>query len=44
MVRRKSTPGDGLHGPVGGDRDGEKVVTEGVKIVSTERVVQNRQR
>ena len=31
MVRRKSTPGDGLHGAVCGDRDGEKVVTEGVK-------------
>ena len=31
VVRRKSTSGDGLHGPVGGHRDGEKVVTEGVK-------------
>ena len=32
LVGGKSTPGDGLHGPVGGDRDGEKVVTEGVKM------------
>ena len=32
LVGRKSTPGDGLHGPVGGHRDGEKVVTEGVKM------------
>ena len=32
LVGGKSTPGDGLHGPVGGDCDGEKVVTEGVKM------------
>ena len=31
LIGGKSTPGDGLHGPVGGDFDGEKVVTEGVK-------------
>ena len=31
-VGGKSTPGDGLYGPPGGDRDGEKVVTEGVKM------------
>ena len=32
VVGGKSTPGDGLLGPVGGDGDGEKVVTEGVKM------------
>ena len=32
VVRRKSTPGDGLHGPVGGDREAEKSATEGVKM------------
>ena len=31
LVGEKSTPGVGLHGPVGGDRDGEKCATEGVK-------------
>ena len=32
LVGGKSTPGDGLHALVGGHRDGEKVVTEGVKM------------
>ena len=31
LVGGKSTPGDGLLGPVGGDRDGEKSATEGGK-------------
>ena len=31
LVRRKSTPGDGLHGLVGGDREAEKSASEGVK-------------
>ena len=31
LVGGKSTPGDGLHGPVGGDREAEKSATEGVK-------------
>ena len=32
LIGGKSTPGDGLHGTVGGDRDGEKSATEGVKM------------
>ena len=32
LVGRKSTPGDGLHGTVGGHRDGEKSASAGVKM------------
>ena len=32
LVGGKSTPGDGLLGPVGGDREAEKYATEGVKM------------